>query len=240
MLTSKPTRVAAVSLLLAVLLGYFYPISNFFTRAGTVLCLLISITLFTAATWRRKPVRYVFIACVVIALLAVAGPGREYSASDLRAASVRELFLYDGTRYVWGGEGRFGIDCSGLIRRALINAAFKRGLATANPRLVRVGLTIWWHDCSARDLGRGYRGSTVPVTSASNINTLPTSTLQAGDLAVTVSGVHVLAYAGGNTWVEADPNLDRVVVVHVPDRANGWFNVPVNVMRWRIFSSIAA
>ena len=32
--------------------------------------------------------------------------------------------------YYWGGENKIGIDCSGLIRKSLIVANYKRGLLT--------------------------------------------------------------------------------------------------------------
>ena len=45
---------------------------------------------------------------------------------------------------------------------------------------------------------------------------------------MTFNGVHVLAYIGNKTWIEADPNIE----VKTPAR-NAWFNMPVHVMRWR-------
>lgn len=60
-----------------------------------------------------------------------------------------------------------------------------------------------------------------------------------GDMAVTSSGVHVLAYLGERTWIEADPNElqgNRVIRVKTPTR-NAWFNMPVHIMRWRQFDT---
>ncbi|MFN2599036.1 MAG: NlpC/P60 family protein, partial [Pyrinomonadaceae bacterium] len=51
----------------------------------------------------------------------------------MRRAYIASLESYEGTRYVWGGENSRGIDCSGLVRRGLINADFHEGVVTANP-----------------------------------------------------------------------------------------------------------
>jgi peptidoglycan/LPS O-acetylase OafA/YrhL len=50
-------------------------------------------------------------------------------------------------------------------------------------------------------------------------------------LAVTANGVHVLAYVGNQTWVEADPGEWKVIQVKVP-ATNPWFLVPVRIVRW--------
>ena len=59
-----------------------------------------------------------------------------------------------------GRRKRAGIDCSGLVTRGLIDADLSVGLRTANPRLLRHGLSLWWHPCTAQDLGDGYGGRT--------------------------------------------------------------------------------
>jgi hypothetical protein len=59
-------------------------------------------------------------------------------------------------------------------------------------------------------------------------------------MAVTISGVHVMAYLGASTWVEADPTAHRVLIVHGPEPSNNWFSVPVRVVRWRVLSETAA
>jgi hypothetical protein len=121
----------------------------------------------------------------------------------------------------------------------MINASLKRGLATINPRLIRFAVGLWWHDCTARDLGQGYRGLTVPVSESPSINTVFPSSLHPGDLAVTMSGVHILAYLGDNHWIEADPTAHKVLIVQVPESNNAWFNVPVRIVRWRTLSNAA-
>jgi len=226
---------AIISIAVTLILGYLYPISTLLTRACTILGATVAFVLILLISWPRKSLRYALIGGALLLSSFVVAPGRAFSIPQLRAANTHELFVYDGTRYIWGGENRIGIDCSGLIRRALINASLEQSVMTANPRLVRFALSLWWHDCTARDLGLGVRGLTSPVTSERSINALDASKLEPGDLAVTSNGVHILAYAGGNTWVEADPNLGRVTVVRVPDKSNGWFNVPVNIARWQIF-----
>src|SRR5262249_44726308 len=143
--------------------------------------------------WRKKIVRAV---CLALGLLAGALcflPGRAADPASLRAGYVASLQGYEGTLYVWGGETHLGIDCSGLVRCGLIEANLKRGIFTANPALIRQSFALWWHDCSARELGEGYRGKTRLILETPSLNALDHSRILPGDIAVTDSGVHTLA-----------------------------------------------
>ena len=53
-----------------------------------------------------------------------------------------------------------------------------------------------------------------------------------GDLAITKTGEHVLAYIGYYTWIEADPNSMRVVTMASPSKSV-WFDQPMRIVRWR-------
>ncbi|MFB3882519.1 MAG: NlpC/P60 family protein [Armatimonadota bacterium] len=179
--------------------------------------------------------RRVLSAGGIVAGLAVLGflclPGREVNPEQLRAVYTRSLRQYEGTRYVWGGESRLGIDCSGLVRQGLIDANLKLGASTLNPRPIRAALDRWWNDCSAKALQQGYRGFTQPLLQAESINDITHPSLRAGDIAVIGEGVHVLAYLGSGKWIEAEP-ADEVVIIGTPSQ-NAWFDRPVCVMRWR-------
>jgi len=171
----------------------------------------------------------------LLLLVFLALPGRHPDVKRLREVYVEELRTYQDSRYVWGGEHRRGIDCSGLVRRALINANMQLALHTLNPRAMRTALDVWWHDCSAKALGEQYRGFTLPVFKTSSANTADELELQPGDLGVTSSGIHVLAYLGDGEWIQAEPTLLKVVVLKVPSQ-NGWMNQPLRIMRWRIMA----
>jgi cell wall-associated NlpC family hydrolase len=141
---------------------------------------------------------------------------------------------YEGVPYVWGGETRFGMDCSGLVRKGFQNALLKRGLLTLNPSLIRSAMDLWWNDTTASEIGRGYGGRTIPVTNCSSLNTLAGSLLLPGDMAVTTTGIHVMAYLGNNTWIGADPGEMRVAIFAVPEMKNAWFSSPMNIVRWKM------
>ena len=98
-----------------------------------------------------------------------------------------------------------GIDCSGLVRSGLIKANYEQGILTFNPRLIREGFSLWWHDCSAKALGEEYRGRTWLLVSARSINEIDYATIMPGDIAVTEDGIHVLAFLRAKLWIEADP-----------------------------------
>lgn len=207
------------------------PVAYRTTRLLLLLC-MISLWLRGAMLVRRRRA----VAALVVALPLVGAawlslPGRPADPSELRTAYAKSLLKYRGVRYVWGGEGRLGIDCSGLVRRGLIDANVAVGVGTLNPRLLRAAISLWWHDCSARALRDEYRGLTIRRGAAPGINSVAKESLVPGDLAVTADGVHVLACLDDATWIEADPGVMRVITVATPSD-NPWFTVPVQLVRW--------
>ena len=220
-----------------VLVAFVYPISfgslRLFLLIGVIHLWGGALWLF----WKQRLVRY---GCLVVAVVTGAVtmlPGYADDAAALRQEYVNSLLRYEGTRYVWGGESKLGIDCSGLPRCALMSANLKRGVLTANPQLIRESMGLWWFDSSAKALMEGYRGKTRVLLSTPAINQLDHSRIMPGDFAVTSSGVHALAYVGDQSWIEADPGpANRVILLKVPG-SSAWLNTPVHIMRWRQFES---
>ena len=223
----------ALWLLLVALM--LFPIRTGATRLGLLL-LVGGIWLGALRlAWPHKPLRFFGLALTVMAGAFFFLPGRAPDPEALRQADIQSLRGYEGTKYVWGGETHRGIDCSGLVRCGLIGADLRLGLRTLNPRLLRTGLSLWWHDGSASDFGQGYGGRMRPLFSARNLNRLDDTRLRPGDIAVTEGGEHTLAYIGDHAWIEADPSAlvgNRVVSVTVPTH-NAWFDLPMRLLRWR-------
>lgn len=220
------------SLLVAVFL-WLHPVSYRWTRIATI-TLLLFLCVSAFLIWRTsRLVQVCGVALVAVLALALALPARSINAERLGAAYVKALTAYDGTRYVWGGENRLGIDCSGLVRRGLIDASLRVGIVTLNAGLVRESLVLRWFDCSANALRNEYRQYTQRLFAAESIRGIDHSKLKRGDIAVTSDGVHVLAYLGERMWIEADPDLRQVVRIQCGDD-NPWLMVPVEIMRWRL------
>ena len=211
---------------------FVYPINNLPIRVG-LLASLLGIWAGCFFLVRRKKI---FCAALLSLTLLVAGflicPGRNFDQKQLGGAYVVALRSYEGTKYIWGGENKLGIDCSGLVRAGLIKANFQAGLLTLNPKLIRYALSLWWHDSSAQALGQEYRQQTQRLFTTNSINELDQNKIMPGEIAVTASGVHVLAYLGGDEWIEADPHFGKVVIVKVPANKNPWFQEPVIILRW--------
>ena len=182
--------------------------------------------------WKRKAIRVALLLAGVLPALAVCLPGRAVDPDVLAADYSRCLRFFRGVRYVWGGEGMLGIDCSGLVRKGLVWGQLCHGLRTFNGGPIRDAITLWWHDSSAAALRDGYRGWTAELFRHDSVANADHSRLKAGDLAVTASGVHVMAYLGGSTWIEADPGARRVIEVVLPTD-NPWFKTPVVFLRWK-------
>jgi hypothetical protein len=213
---------------------WLFPISNFLTRSSGIVLLTVVWCGLIVLTWRSRAFRLAVLtitaACVIFFFL----PARNHrDIASLRSDYVAGLRHYEGVNYYWGGESPKGIDCSGLIRRGLIDSLFLRGIRSFDAGLVRHAIWLWWHDCTARDLGDGY-GVTIHLLDTPSINTLDHSKLLPGDLGVTRSGVHIMAYLGDESWIEADPSVARVIRVSVPSRDNVWFQEPMSIVRWNI------
>jgi len=227
-----PLLLAAFLLFVGVCL---FPVSSKLTRiSGLALFVLVWLGLLPIG-WKNRAFRFIGLAIsalVVIFLLMPTRSGRDVAA--LRGEYVAGLQRYEGTHYFWGGESPVGIDCSGLIRRGLIDSLFVRGVRTLDAGLVRHALWLWWNDCTARELGEGH-GMTAALLETPSINALDPAKILPGDIAVTAGGLHIMAYLGENRWIEADPMVQRVLTVTVPSY-NVWFGQPMKVVRWNIFA----
>jgi hypothetical protein len=213
------------------------PVSNRLTRLGSIVTLLAGWGLLTVICWRRLWSRASLLALSILCLAFLMLPPRTHTDIEpLRHGFVVGLQRYDGVRYFWGGEGFTGIDCSGLVRRGLIDSLFLRGLRTFDGGLVRHALSLWWHDCSASDLGEEYNHLTVRVFDTPSINSMDHARLLPGDLAVTKGGEQVMAYLGDHLWIEADPLAHRVITVCAPSQKNAWFHGPMKIVRWSILN----
>jgi preprotein translocase subunit YajC len=159
-------------------------------------------------------------------------PAQQTDSKALRAHYVESLKSFEEVTYLWGGESNLGIDCSGLIRQGMIRSNIVQGVKTLNGQLIREAISLWWSDSSAKALSESYLNKTYLLFESSSINDLDHSRLLPGDFAVTISGIHALAYIGDKTWIEADPDQGRVIVVKVPNREVYWFDLPVYIVRW--------
>lgn len=210
-----------------------YPVSNLFTRIATLCAFAGLYSGLLYFCWDKRVIRFAALIGGGLFALFLLLPAREAQTNRLRRRYVDSLGAYNGTRYIWGGENRIGMDCSGLMRSGLIVAEYKEGILALNPGLVREGFSLWWNDCSARALGEEFQHRTKRLFSSPSINELDHAKILPGDFAVTADGVHVLAYTGEKTWIEADPGERKVIKVQVPS-PNPWFNEPVNIMRWAL------
>lgn len=211
------------------------PVSNRISRWSSVILLIVVWFGLIGLYWHRRAIRLFLLGFTCLSAIFLMLPARiAPSAENLRSDYIAGLRRYEGVTYHWGGESPKGIDCSGLIRRGLIDALFLRGLCSLDPGLVRHSLTLWWNDCTAKDLGEGKNNLTAQLLDTRSINELDHTRLLPGDLAVTRDGIHILAYLGNKRWIEADPAEERVIILPVGESNNGWFNARMKIVRWRL------
>jgi hypothetical protein len=209
-----------------------YRITRLAFIVGASFCWLGALVL----CWDRKSVRVALFGLASIPLLALCLPGRPVDKSALALDYSRALRSFSGVRYVWGGEGFLGIDCSGLARKALIHAQILNGFRNLNGGPIRDAISLWWHDCSALALKDNFRNWTQPLFRSDNLRSANYEHLKPGDMAVTADGVHVLIYLGAKKWIEADPNENKVIEL-TSSAENIWLEVPVVFVRWVWLSS---
>jgi hypothetical protein len=211
--------------------GVLYPIHDTLSKAATILGVVGSAAGLIAAGWRHKFLRLGPVLIVVALALVFALPSRQWDRQAIRTRYVDNLRSYEGVRYVWGGEGRMGIDCSGLPRRAYRDALLAEGLRTFNGALTRLWLDQWWHDAGARTMSEGGEGRLVPLQRPGA--TGPADGLEPGDVAVVNSSTHVVVYLGNGAWIEADPAPDRVIVHEAPKDGRSFLGASPRMFRWR-------
>lgn len=236
----KITR-KSIAILTALLTALFIvlirqSISFGIMRLAIVVSGILAIVGLLYLVWRQRLLRAIGLSIVLSVVIFLALPGNPEAGRNLQSNYLQMLRTYEGSPYVWGGENHLGIDCSGLVREGLIQANLQHGLQTFNPALVRSGLGMWWFDAGADALLQEYRDYTKRLFPASSVNQLDHTKIQPGDLAATADGEHILAYLGDRQWIEADPDLQKVVIEMVPTE-NHWFDVPIHTLRWKQFDS---
>jgi hypothetical protein len=227
----RGTLIAAPVVFMAIAAGgMLYPIHGAFSKLATILGLLGFIGSAAALVWRRKLLRIGLGVALAGASLVFCMPGGAVHRDSLRGRYVANLRSYEGTRYVWGGEGGRGIDCSGLPRRAYRDALLAEGLCTLNGRLTRHWMEQWWNDAGAKDMAAGADGRLVKLPGPDAAR--PEDGLEAGDVAVVNGDTHVLVYLGGGTWMEADPDAGKVIVHDGHPGGRSSLGVSPKILRW--------
>jgi len=228
-LVPSPRRLLFVAALLLIAL-LLYSVRNTMTRLSILAALAAIDVLFFLSYYRgRKLIIAAAIPQLLLAIFLIL-PGRPHDPTALRNAYVAALNRFHGTSYVWGGETHLGIDCSGLIRAAYVEANLIQSIKTFNPRLLRRALWLWWNDCAANNLPDNYHNLTTPLGPAIKLRDIPHDFLKPGDFAS--DRVHVLAYLGDGQWIQADPAILRVIRIQ-PDDSSQWWNANVIPARWK-------
>lgn len=216
-----------------VLVGLaLYPINSIMIR---VPILTLGLTLWATAlalAWPQRRWRLSVAGLPLAMALVLMLPGRMVDSADLRERMVTALQRYEGVTYVWGGENAVGIDCSGLVRRARMDAEWSYAFAHGDAGAIRRALSLWWFDQSALAMGQLHRGTTVHLGDVVDLATCPPDRYLPGDFAI-LGGVHVVAALGEGTWIEADPSAMKVLVLP-PGSDNAWLKQKATLVRWTV------
>lgn len=232
---TRLTRIAGL-LLIGCLAGFVIllrnPIHSRLLNLAFLLCIFGSWATLSFLLWRKKIALLAMATIPVLAAIPFLLPDDWINPMELRDDYLKRLNQFENTPYVWGGENSYGIDCSGLPRRALRDALFAYGIRHGNGTAIREAAAQWWYDTSAQALSQGYRDSTIPLGISGTIRELDTTLLQPGDLAVTTNGIHLIVYAGEGKWIQADPAIGHVATLDGHTADNFWFQSPVTMHRW--------
>ena len=211
---------------------WFVPVSSSFTKAWLLAALAALWMGLLGLGWARKGVRWIVLSLPVLILGGLMLPSEGINRDALRDAYVKRMRSFEGTRYYWGGEGRNGIDCSGLPRRAFRDALLAEGVKHPDGAALRSAVEQWWFDASARALSEGYRDYARPLGITGTVRSIDRTSLLPGDMAITTDGVHVVIYVGEGHWIQADPGTEKVLTLDPLVSDNGWFDKKVAMFRW--------
>lgn len=223
-----------VGFFLCAMAAFFHPLHSSVTKLALLgsigACWMCSLILLR----KYYVYRMILIVLPILACIPFLLPSRAIDATELRANYLQALTRYEGSTYYWGGENKRGIDCSGLPRRSLRDALLRYGIAHGNGKAFRLAAEQWYYDTSAKALGEGYRSFTKNLAIEGTVQSIDNSALQAGDLAVTKSGIHTMVYLGEGKWIQADPGIGAVATLHGRKDQNTWFDAPITMHRWSI------
>jgi hypothetical protein len=184
--------------------------------------------------WRRVWLRITIAALTLLLAGLILLPSHSrIDPVELRRIYVQQLRNYDKTIYVYGGETRLGIDCSGLVRAAMVQALRNYGIKAHDSTTLRSSFHLWWFDSSATDLGKAHSRDTIQIGNGDFAKLSDHETILPGDLAVTESGSHVLAYLGDETWIEAEPSVGRTHIFTLSGQFAPLAGEQVRFVRWR-------
>jgi NlpC/P60 family len=215
----------------------FYPVNSTLLKTAFLGCFIVVWLGVTIVIWNRKLLRIGILTLPILAAIPFILPAGKINEDELRQNYVRCMAGFKGTKYFWGGESARGIDCSGLPRRALRDALLVYGFKHLDGGAFRSYVEQWWFDASAKALSKGYRNYTRPIGTTGTIRKMSYASLVPGDLAVTTSGVHILAYAGDGLWIQADPEIGSVATLNGRTADNRWFDTPVTTHRWQLLAN---
>jgi len=236
-LNSRPLQWMVLLCALCGVVGFaLQPVHSKWINAAWLACIAVAWASVIALLATRKRGRTVAMILPTALCIPLVLPSQQVDPDELRHDYVQRMIAFEGTTYLWGGEGPGGIDCSGLPRRALRDALFASGVANFNGQAFRAYVEQWWFDASAKAMGEGHRGHTQPLGITGTIREMPYTDLQPGDLAVTKNGKHILAYVGDGRWIQADPGVGKVVTLDGRTDDNPWFRLPVGMHRWKWLS----
>lgn len=191
-----------------------------------------AVTVWGSALWlTRKRKRLVIILAIIPWLPLLTFLNRSpIDGTALRCRYIAALAAYEGTPYIWGGEGVLGIDCSGLPRSARMRALLGYAATHGHGGALAEAAWLWWHDASARAMLEGYQGrmATDPVVFRINRGR---DGISPGDCAITRNGVHVMVYLDRDRVIQADPGRGVVAIDRLP-AASHWYEEEVRLVRW--------
>ncbi|MBA3684888.1 MAG: C40 family peptidase [Planctomycetes bacterium] len=236
--SGRQVVVGSIVLAICVATGVGSLVHPIHSSAGVWILISAAVSAVVCVLWLAWPNRRLCAVSGVLFALPVAWlalmPGRAVDREALRATYGAALRGYVAAPYVWGGENARGIDCSGLVRRGWIDALTSTAVRRVDAGLMREAIAVWWHDCSARELARGYADRCRQVTSAPSLHACDHNALLPGDLAVTANRAHVLIYLGDRAWISADPAAAAVIVDVSGRSANRYLDTPVDISRWQL------
>lgn len=223
------TYLLMISIIMISAMSY-YPINNIITRIVLLTAIFVIIMILFVMFYRYKFFFLLYLYIVSFLFFFIVLGTKTTIWENFNEDYIQNLLTYNDVNYVLWWEWLFGMDCSWLVRHAMVISLIKEWIRNYNWYDIMKWFKLWWSDFDVDAMLSNEYNRFIDIWVADSINKINHEFIKPWDLAI-IDWVHVMAYVWGRQWIQADPEIWKVIVLKTPT-SNKWFNLSVKIIRW--------